>query len=136
MPKPLPKRRPSAPAACAHKWIETTANGMVVHRLCRHCRAEQGVRQAPAAAGAASMPAPPKANDPSLMTPLEMAVMYQTALETLVSGNVSSYTLPTGVTVTRQGLAGVEASLRYWRKEALRQANGMKTVANMGLVWP
>lgn len=137
MPKPLHRKAPPNQSKCAHAWVDTMANGLLVHRRCTACGLQLGVLPpaAPAAPAPAAAPArlnPARAIDPTLYTALEMATMYQTALETLVSGNVSSYTLPTGVTVQRNNLSGVENSLRYWRKEALRQANGMKSIAHMG----
>jgi hypothetical protein len=145
MPKPLPKKTPRNPAKCPHQWTDTKANGLVVHRRCQLCGLQLGVKPSakptaadlpPADAPSVTARKPLRSIDPTLKSALEMAQMYQTALETLVSGNIASYTLPTGVTVTRNNLAGVETTYRYWRKEALRAANGMKSVANMGLVWP
>jgi hypothetical protein len=145
MPKPLPQKKPRNPAKCPHQWVDTKANGLVVHRRCQLCGLQLGVKPAPKAAVADLPPAdapavtvkpPPRSIDATLYSALEMAQMYQTALATLTTGNIASYTLPTGVTVTRNNIAGIEATYRYWRKEALRAANGMKTVANMGLVWP
>lgn len=139
MPRPLPKRPPNNPRTCAHQWIEHKVNDLVTYRRCSRCRLEQGIPpgQSPAKSAAPAGPSsPPKAISDTLPTALEMAQAYQTALDGLLSGNIQSYTLPTGVTVTRNNLAMLESGLRYWRKEALRSANGMKTIANMGLVWP
>lgn len=142
MPKPINRKAPPNQATCAHQWVDTQANGIVVHRRCTRCRKELGIRPATAAPVAAAAPVspapavPPRAIDPTLYSALEMATMYQTALETLITGNVASYTLPTGVTVTRSNMTGVENSLKYWRKEALRQANGMKSIAYMGAYAP
>lgn len=64
-----------------------------------------------------------------LKTPGEMAAIYQTALLAFDTQPIQSYTLPTGVSVTRSDLRSLREAYEYWRKMAHREDFGLTTVA-------
>jgi hypothetical protein len=65
-----------------------------------------------------------------LKTAREWAELYQTAIEALVSGTVSSYSI-SGRSVTKHNLAEIERLHRYWLGRAQSESGGFVTYANM-----
>lgn len=63
-----------------------------------------------------------------LKTEGEMAAMYQAALIAFDTTPIQSYTLPTGVSVSRTDLRSLRESYEYWRKLAHRADFGLTTV--------
>lgn len=60
----------------------------------------------------------------------QIALEYEAALTALRSGAISSYSLPTGVSVTRHNIAELEREYRLARKLAWRSYAGPFTVAD------
>ena len=78
----------------------------------------------------------PEVHFSDLKSPGEMAKMYQDAIIALESSGgagraaIQSYTLPTGVTVSRADIQSLRDSYEYRRKLAHRADYGMTTVLN------
>ena len=64
-----------------------------------------------------------------LKTPQEMAEMYQAAVEALVTGGISSYSIG-GRSFTLNNLGQLEDLLRYWTSKAAEQSGGFVTYAD------
>ena len=55
----------------------------------------------------------------------EKISMYSDAIDALVIGGVQSYSLPTGVSVTKNNLAELETLLDKYEKKLQRKQHGM-----------
>lgn len=62
----------------------------------------------------------------------QMVLNLEAARDSLISGNIVSYSLPTGVSVTRQNMNQLEEMIRYYRRLAFRDYYGMTSIANLG----
>lgn len=59
----------------------------------------------------------------ALTSALTLAEAYQTALVSIVSGKVSSYTVG-DTTFTRHSINDLEKAYQFWRRAAVKEANG------------
>ena len=64
-----------------------------------------------------------------LKSPGELAKMYQDAIVAFDGQAIQSYTLPTGVSVTRADLQKLREQYQFWRKLAHRADFGLTTIA-------
>jgi len=59
----------------------------------------------------------------ALTSALVLAEAYQTALVSIVSGKISSYTVG-DTTFTRHNINDLEKAYQFWRRESFKEANG------------
>lgn len=68
----------------------------------------------------------------SLPTYEEKAQMYEDAIEALIlNGAITSYSLPTGQSVTKAQIQELEALAQFYRRQANRSKYGIKTYADL-----
>jgi hypothetical protein len=60
-------------------------------------------------------------------TPLEKALEYEAAIDGLLSGAMQSYSLPTGVSVTKHNIDVLEKLYQHYKKQAYRGKYGWVT---------
>jgi hypothetical protein len=59
----------------------------------------------------------------ALSSALVLAEAYQTALISILSGKISSYTVGDS-TFTRHNISDLEKAYQFWRRQAVKEANG------------
>lgn len=69
-----------------------------------------------------------------LKNPEEMAEMYMAAIEKIVAGTVSSYSI-SGRSFTKHNLPELEDLYRYWLGKAGEKRHGFTTTADMRGPW-
>lgn len=103
-----------------------------------------GEMPAPVAVQQAQSIAPPRATtyDPALApgdqfkSNGQMALDLENALADLNSGTIQSYTLPTGVTVTKRNLEPLNALYLQYKRMAYVDYYGRASIANLGNPFP